>query len=114
MPIEAEETSFFKKFWNCWKRKKEEKDFIPYGRYGKRKLRNLYKQSSGDPKMQPEQEDYLLECLQEGDPIEEILVYGKSCFSVDQMKQLRNYHKNKVLQEQQKGKKDGDERAVAD
>lgn len=105
VPVEAEETSFLKKFWNRWKRKKEEKRFHTLWALREAETEKFVQAVFQDPKMQPEQEDYLLECLQEGDPVEEILVYGKSCFSVDQMKQLRNYHKNKVLQEQQKGKK---------
>lgn len=105
VPVEAEETGFLKKLWSRWKRKEEEKRLHTLWALREAETEKFVQAVFQDPKMQPEQEDYLLECLQEGDPVEEILVYGKSCFSVDQMKQLRGYHKNKVLQEQQKGKK---------
>lgn len=103
--VEAGEAGFFKKFWSRWKRKGEEKRLHTLWALREAETEKFVQAVFQDPKMQPEQEDYLLECLREGDPVEEILVYGKSCFSVDQMKQLRGYHKNKVLQEQQKGKK---------
>lgn len=105
LPAEAGETGFFKKLWSRWKRKEEEKRYHTLWALREAETEKFVQAVFRDDKMQPDQEDYLLECLQEGDPVEEILVYGKSCFSVAQMQQLRSYHKNKVLQEQQKGKK---------
>ena len=55
------------------------------------------KQVLEEEKFSQEQKSYLLDCLEQGEEMEEVLYLAKSCLSVERIKQLLSQHPQMFL-----------------
>ncbi|MCB5670370.1 hypothetical protein, partial [Thomasclavelia ramosa] len=77
------------KSWSLWNRLWKKKQWKTQLHRKQAQMDQFVKQVLEEEKFSQEQKSYLLDCLEQGEEMEEVLYLAKSCLSVEQMERIK-------------------------